>query len=77
MVSNLDHTTDSNRTSSNPASEKEKTSQLARSGNGNASSPSQTQDSALGALALVKAQDVHHPIHWAAWKRWGIVVVYC
>lgn len=28
-------------------------------------------------LDLVKAQDVHHPMHWAAWKRWSIISAYC
>lgn len=28
-------------------------------------------------LELVKAQDAHHPMHWSAWKRWSIIVLYC
>jgi hypothetical protein len=32
---------------------------------------------ALAILDLVKANDTHHPIHWPAWKRWGIVSIYC
>jgi hypothetical protein len=39
-------------------------------------SPGRDQDTALAILDLVKAKDVHHPIHWPAWKRWGIVIVY-
>lgn len=31
---------------------------------------------ALAILKLVVATDVHHPLHWAAWKRWGIIFVY-
>ena len=40
-------------------------------------SPAQDPDTALAILQLVQAQDVHHPIHWPAWKRWGIIAVYC
>ncbi|KAL3418748.1 polyamine transporter 3 [Phlyctema vagabunda] len=39
--------------------------------------PAQNEGKALAILELVKAQDIHHPIHWSAPKRWGIVVVYC
>jgi hypothetical protein len=77
MASTTDYTTDPNRTSSSPTSENEKKPQLAHPGDGEALSPSRTQDAAVAALALVKAQDVHHPTHWAAWKRWSIVAVYC
>ncbi|QSZ35266.1 hypothetical protein DSL72_008135 [Monilinia vaccinii-corymbosi] len=31
----------------------------------------------IAILELVKAQDVHHPMHWPAFKRWGIVLIYC
>jgi len=31
--------------------------------------PAQDQDTTLAILELVKAQDVHHPMHWPAWKR--------
>jgi hypothetical protein len=34
-------------------------------------------DKTLAVLELVKAQDAHHPIHWPASKRWGIIIVYC
>lgn len=34
-------------------------------------------DSTIAILELVKAQDAHHPMHWPAWKRWSIIVVYC
>jgi hypothetical protein len=40
-------------------------------------SPTQNPDTTLAILELVKAQDVHHPIHWPAWKRWAIIFVYC
>jgi len=39
--------------------------------------PAQDPDTTLAILELVKAKDVHHPMHWAAWKRWGIITVYC
>lgn len=35
------------------------------------------EDQTIAILELVKAQDKHHPIHWSALKRWGIVVLYC
>lgn len=35
------------------------------------------EDQTIAILELVKAQDVHHPMHWSALKRWGIVIVYC
>jgi hypothetical protein len=76
MASTTHQTTDANRTSTR-TSEDEKKPQLAHPGDDEALSPSRTEDAAVAALALVKAQDVHHPIHWAAWKRWGIVLVYC
>jgi hypothetical protein len=31
----------------------------------------------LTVIDLVKANNVYHPIHWPAWKRWGIVTIYC
>lgn len=37
----------------------------------------QDPDTALAILQLVKAKDVHHPMHWPAWKRWAIIVLYC
>lgn len=37
----------------------------------------QDQETTLAILDLVKAQDAHHPMHWPAWKRWGICSVYC
>jgi len=37
----------------------------------------ENQDSTLAILELVKANDVHHPIHWPTWKKWAIIVVYC
>jgi hypothetical protein len=39
--------------------------------------PAQDPDTTLAILELVKAKDVHHPIHWPTWKRWGIIVIYC
>ncbi|RDW94931.1 hypothetical protein BP5796_00694 [Coleophoma crateriformis] len=38
---------------------------------------SKTPEEALAILELVKAQDVHHPMHWSATKRWSIVIIYC
>ncbi|RAL63001.1 hypothetical protein DID88_004087 [Monilinia fructigena] len=35
------------------------------------------EDQTIAILELVKAQDVHHPMHWSAFKRWGIVIIYC
>ncbi|APA06550.1 hypothetical protein SS1G_12744 [Sclerotinia sclerotiorum 1980 UF-70] len=35
------------------------------------------EDQTIAILELVKAQDVHHPMHWSAFKRWGIVLIYC
>lgn len=40
-------------------------------------SPAQDPVTTLAILQLVQAQDVHHPIHWPAGKRWGIIFVYC
>jgi len=40
-------------------------------------SPAQTTDKTLAILELVKAQDAHHPMRWPAWKRWGIISIYC
>lgn len=28
-------------------------------------------------LDIVKANDVHHPMHWPAWQRWCIITIYC
>ena len=39
--------------------------------------PAQDHDTTLAILQLVKAKDVHHPIHWPTWKRWGIIAIYC
>jgi hypothetical protein len=40
-------------------------------------SPAQDPDTTLAILELVKAKDVHHPMHWPAWRRWGIIAIYC
>ena len=40
-------------------------------------SGAQNPDTALAILQLVQAQDAHHPIYWPAWKRWGIISIYC
>jgi hypothetical protein len=40
-------------------------------------SPAHDQDTTLAILELVKAKDIHHPMHWPAWKRWGIIAIYC
>jgi hypothetical protein len=40
-------------------------------------SPAHDQDTMIAILELVKANDVHHPMHWPAWKRWGIITIYC
>ncbi|KAH7383644.1 major facilitator superfamily domain-containing protein [Cadophora sp. MPI-SDFR-AT-0126] len=40
-------------------------------------SPARDEDTTLAILDLVKAKDVHHPMHWPAWKRWGIIALYC
>jgi len=40
-------------------------------------SPAQNADTTLAILALVKAKDIHHPMHWPAWKRWSIIAIYC
>ena len=39
--------------------------------------PAMQDDTALALLALVNEHDKHHPIHWAAPKRWVIITVYC
>jgi MFS family permease len=39
--------------------------------------PSQDNDNTIAILELVHAKDVHHPMHWPAWKRWGIILLYC
>jgi hypothetical protein len=38
--------------------------------------PSQDNDNTIAILELVHAKDVHHPMHWPAWKRWGIILLY-
>ncbi|KAK2626839.1 hypothetical protein QTJ16_004014 [Diplocarpon rosae] len=40
-------------------------------------SPARDGNTTLAVLELVRAKDVHHPIHWPARKRWGIIVFYC
>lgn len=35
------------------------------------------EDAALVVIGLVQAQEKHHPMHWPAWKRWAIIIVYC
>jgi hypothetical protein len=40
-------------------------------------SPAHDQDTTLAILELVKAKYAHHPMHWPAWKRWGIITIYC
>ncbi|KAK0102994.1 hypothetical protein ONS95_000822 [Cadophora gregata] len=40
-------------------------------------SPARDEDTTLAMFELVKAKDVHHPMHWPAWKRWGIIIIYC
>ncbi|KAF4630371.1 hypothetical protein G7Y89_g7769 [Cudoniella acicularis] len=40
-------------------------------------SNSQPQDTTLAILELVRSKEAHHPLHWPAWKRWGIIIVYC
>ncbi|KAG0650028.1 putative transporter [Hyphodiscus hymeniophilus] len=39
--------------------------------------PTNADENTLAILELVKAQDAHHPIHWPAWKRWSIIIIYC
>jgi hypothetical protein len=34
-------------------------------------------DTALAVLDLVQEEQVHHPMHWPAWQRWGITFLYC
>lgn len=38
--------------------------------------PGQDHDTTLAILELVQARDVHHPMHWPAWKRWSIILLY-
>jgi MFS family permease len=33
--------------------------------------------SPLGVLGLIETSEEHHPIHWPAWKKWGIAITYC
>lgn len=33
--------------------------------------------SALGILDLISTEEKYHPIHWPAWKRWLIAIIYC
>lgn len=33
--------------------------------------------SPLGVLQLIETAEKHHPIHWAAWKKWLITIAYC
>ncbi len=40
-------------------------------------SPARDEPTTLAILDLVKAKDVHHPMHWPAWTRWGIITIYC
>lgn len=41
------------------------------------SSVAMAQDHTLAVLDLVQEQDTHHPMHWPAWKRWSITLLYC
>jgi hypothetical protein len=41
------------------------------------STPAPAADTTLAILQLVTAQNAHHPMHWAGWKRWTIIIVYC
>lgn len=41
------------------------------------SSTTKNHDTTLAILELVKAKDAHHPMHWPAWKRCSIIIVYC
>ena len=36
-----------------------------------------SENRALDILALVKESDAAHPIHWPAWRKWGIAFGYC
>ncbi|KAH6678570.1 major facilitator superfamily domain-containing protein [Halenospora varia] len=40
-------------------------------------SSAQPEDTTLAILELVKSKEAHHPMHWPAWKRWGIITIYC
>lgn len=31
----------------------------------------------LGVLGLIETSEEHHPVHWPAWKKWGIAITYC
>lgn len=33
--------------------------------------------SPLGVLGLVSTSENHHPVHWRAWKKWLIAIIYC
>ncbi|KAL1297979.1 hypothetical protein AAFC00_006486 [Neodothiora populina] len=35
------------------------------------------RDETLAALEVVEERDPHHPMHWPAWKRWSIALLYC
>lgn len=35
------------------------------------------EDAALAMIDLIKENQAYHPIHWPAWKRWGIISIYC
>jgi len=64
--------------SSGPDSDNEKgVANPVKSGNNPQVPTVETGDTALLIVELVKAQDVHHPMHWPAWKRWSIIAVYC
>ncbi len=39
--------------------------------------PAHDPENTLAILALVKANDAHHPMNWPTWKRWAIIFVYC
>ncbi|KAK4699964.1 hypothetical protein P7C70_g6286, partial [Phenoliferia sp. Uapishka_3] len=34
-------------------------------------------DDALALLDLVSTESPYHPIHWALWKRWALISIYC
>ncbi|KAF2083857.1 vitamin b6 transporter bsu1 [Saccharata proteae CBS 121410] len=39
--------------------------------------PPPKESVALQALDVVRQHDRHHPVHWPAWKKWSITLVYC
>ena len=41
------------------------------------SSMAMAEDKTLAVLDLAQEQDVHHPMHWPSWQRWGITTLYC